>query len=110
MLKVCSRCETPKSLDDFPKDKSKKDGRYPVCKVCRSPLVNAAYAAKQPQERERRKARYHANPAKFRADSKRFQDHLRATNPEGLRQYVERRRQVGSPPPESIVALCDHTG
>lgn len=87
MLKVCSRCGTPKSLDDFPKDKSKRDGRYPVCKLCRSPLANASYAARQPQERTRRKVRYDANPAKFRAESKRFRDHLRATNPEGLREY-----------------------
>jgi 5-methylcytosine-specific restriction endonuclease McrA len=84
MLKVCTRCRTPKSLDEFPKDKSKKDGRYPVCKVCRSPIANASYAARQPQERERRKARYHANPDKFRAESKRF----REEHPEYMRDYL----------------------
>jgi len=81
--KTCTRCGKPKVLDDFPKDKSKKDGRYPVCKVCRSPLTKASYAAHQPEERTRRKARYDANPDKFRAESKRF----REENPEYHQRY-----------------------
>lgn len=83
-VKTCPKCQTPKSLDDFPKDKSKKDGRYPVCKVCRSPLTKASYAANQPQERVRRKARYHADPEKFRAESKAF----REQNPEYMKDYL----------------------
>jgi hypothetical protein len=33
--KVCSKCESEKSLDEFTKDKNRPDGRYPLCKLCR---------------------------------------------------------------------------
>ena len=85
-LKTCSKCLTPKALDDFPKDKSKKDGRYPVCKVCRSPLTKASYAAHQPEERKRRKARYDADPEKYRAASKVF----REQNPAYVKDYFQK--------------------
>ncbi len=68
----------------FRRTESKKDGCYPVCKVCRSPLTKASYARHQPQERVRRKARYHADPEKFRAESKRF----REEHPEYMREYL----------------------
>lgn len=32
--KKCSRCELTKDADDFRKDSSKRDGRYPVCRQC----------------------------------------------------------------------------
>ena len=34
MGKKCCRCKEVKLLDDFHRDKNRKDGRYPVCKVC----------------------------------------------------------------------------
>tara|TARA_R110001592_G_scaffold39158_1_gene129033 strand:+ start:145 stop:816 length:672 start_codon:yes stop_codon:yes gene_type:complete len=36
MTKVCTKCGVEKGLDDYHKDKSHKDGRRTVCKVCRS--------------------------------------------------------------------------
>jgi len=35
--KECSKCEETKALTEFHKDKTKKDGHYPSCKICRSP-------------------------------------------------------------------------
>jgi|SRR5208282_296944 len=32
--KACSKCAEVKILDDFPRDKGKKDGRMSMCKVC----------------------------------------------------------------------------
>ena len=85
-LKTCSRCQTPKSLDDFQKDKSKRDGRYLVCKLCRSPLANASYAKNKEGVAVRAKARYDANPDKYRAESKRY----RELHPEYFKEYLRR--------------------
>lgn len=35
LLKTCSKCNTPKKLEDFSKDKSKKDGKHSSCKECK---------------------------------------------------------------------------
>lgn len=34
--KVCNTCEEDKSLDEFPRDSAKKDGRRNQCSLCRS--------------------------------------------------------------------------
>jgi len=34
-MKICSKCELSKSIEDFNKDKSRKDGLFPQCKVCK---------------------------------------------------------------------------
>lgn len=35
-MKTCSKCKREKSLEDFPREEKRKDGRYPWCKVCLS--------------------------------------------------------------------------
>jgi hypothetical protein len=35
-VKICEKCRVPKSLDDFHKSKSEKDGRQRRCKLCKS--------------------------------------------------------------------------
>lgn len=35
MIKKCSRCGIEKDEIQFPKDKSRKDGIYPQCKICK---------------------------------------------------------------------------
>lgn len=83
-MKCCPKCGVEKAAEDFPKDKSKKDGLYPMCKACRAPKTRAQYAANQHEERKRRKARYDANPEKFRAESRAF----REANPEYFKSYL----------------------
>lgn len=39
-LKNCLKCQTLKELDSFGKDKSRKDGLFPICRHCRSPREN----------------------------------------------------------------------
>ncbi len=34
-LKKCTACKMPKEIECFVKDKSRSDGRYPVCRECR---------------------------------------------------------------------------
>lgn len=48
--KTCLRCGKTKAIDEFWKDKPRKDGRSPYCKVCGRALNNARY----PDERDTR--------------------------------------------------------
>jgi hypothetical protein len=34
-MKICTRCKIVKDFSGFHKDKSRKDGHYPICKKCR---------------------------------------------------------------------------
>ena len=39
-MKRCPDCGTSKSLDDFPKNRSRKDGRQAYCKPCWNARIN----------------------------------------------------------------------
>lgn len=84
MSKQCNRCGEVKPLQDYPKNAASPDGRYSLCKVCRSkkakeyrarPEVAAkekarlaeAYEANKAALLERRRARYVANKPAERA-------------------------------------------
>lgn len=43
MKKTCLRCDVEQILESFPADGSRKDGRHPYCKGCRSAEKKAAY-------------------------------------------------------------------
>ncbi len=44
MIKRCPQCETEKSLyEDFPKNKTKKNGYADICKLCNSANVKKCY-------------------------------------------------------------------
>jgi hypothetical protein len=34
-MKICKKCDTPKDLSQFHKDKTSKDGLYRWCKECK---------------------------------------------------------------------------
>lgn len=40
-MKVCSKCRTEKSADQFHKNKAKKDGLQPYCKPCHRAMIDA---------------------------------------------------------------------
>lgn len=39
--KTCTRCREAKSLEDFPRDKRRKDGRFPHCRPCNTANMRA---------------------------------------------------------------------
>lgn len=41
--KLCSKCKTEKNIDDFSRNKRKKDGRQTYCKVCASQYDSKYY-------------------------------------------------------------------
>jgi hypothetical protein len=63
-MKVCSKCKTEKSLDEFGKRKDTKDGRKYYCQAC-AVILAAAQRAKSPdKESKRQKAYYRKNREK----------------------------------------------
>lgn len=52
--KRCGRCGRLRPLDDFFRDRSRPDGRYPTCKPCRKEYDEARKAAKAAYDREYR--------------------------------------------------------
>ncbi len=81
-MKTCVRCGEGKELEDFHKDSSKSDGRYPVCKTCRKPISKSYYSDNKSEIKVRAKAAYGANPEKYREVSRQY----RLNNPEYSRK------------------------
>ena len=63
-MKTCTKCNTPKPPDEFHRDKSRKDGRFPHCKLCAIKHVSEWQKA-NPEKRAPVKAKWQkANPQK----------------------------------------------
>lgn len=56
MMQTCSKCQTPKSLDEFYTDKSKRLGVHGTCKECVKADRRARYAADPEKYMERMRA------------------------------------------------------
>ena len=97
--KKCSKCGIEKPLEEFCKDKSRKDGYAYLCKVChnahtkewhkKNPTYKVGYVRKNrakinEQQRERRRK----NPEYHRAYSKQYDHHRRETQPACVYQIV----------------------
>lgn len=51
-MKQCTKCKIEKSLEDFSRNKTRKDGRSTICKVCWKEYY-ASYYKNNPKEKER---------------------------------------------------------
>lgn len=51
MTKVCSKCGKEKHVDEFHRDRTRKDGRHPYCKACKSAYNKQRYRKMSPLER-----------------------------------------------------------
>ena len=60
-MKKCTKCEIEKPLMEFHKDKSSKDGRYAICKLCRINRSSEYYNKNKKQISEK-SAAYRARP------------------------------------------------
>lgn len=43
-IKTCTKCKISRSLEQFSSDKSKLDGKYPSCRICKA-TIDKAYKA-----------------------------------------------------------------
>jgi len=49
MLKICSKCHEEKNINEFRKDKTKKDGYFSSCKKCRE-IIDKKYRLNNPNK------------------------------------------------------------
>jgi len=73
-MKKCNTCLAEKPLDDFPKDKSKSDGRHGKCRVCNAADCSRRYHLNKAKRREGKRKWEAANREKLRADKKAWRD------------------------------------
>jgi hypothetical protein len=63
MEKICSKCKIPKELDQFPKDKTNKDGHDYYCKLCKKARIKQHYNDPLKKELHNKKSRdWNDNP------------------------------------------------
>lgn len=68
MEKICSRCKLPKDIDDFSRDKNKKDGHAYVCKECQNSYMGTYYPSNKDKWKDtkvNKKRQVKANRQKF---------------------------------------------
>jgi len=70
MFKLCCRCKTPKDISEFQKDKIRKDGLKPDCRLCRSKQCAQYRAAHIDKERNRHKLYRDAHKDYIKVQSK----------------------------------------
>jgi len=71
-MKVCSKCKSEKPIDEFFRDRTKKDGRNTQCKVCKRIAITAW--RKSPRGRKKQNAK---NRARYKRGLKKNRDRRR---------------------------------
>lgn len=79
MVKTCSKCKTEKELNDFPKDKMKKDGLSSHCKACRSDLIKN-WKKSNPDRVKAINNKYNNSPHGKAANKGRFKKYMSTEN------------------------------
>jgi hypothetical protein len=91
-MKICTKCQVSKSLTEFHKNRTRKDGLNEQCKSCRKSEHKERYSDIETRARilGRAKKRYHNDPEKYKQKVSRraFELKLRAVNILGGRCFV----------------------
>ena len=85
LTKKCSKCQEYKSLDEFHKDKSSKDGHFCYCKVCKHNIAKIYYDLHTEAVIERSYNWRKNNPEKKRLQANTWN----RANPEGARKRAK---------------------
>jgi 5-methylcytosine-specific restriction endonuclease McrA len=93
-MKVCTRCSESKDLDEFPRNKRKKDGRDPQCKECTSARMREKYHADAEWRRAKIAAtrQYHLDNPEWSAER------LRASHEKHAAERYQRSIERGADP------------
>lgn len=94
-LKTCTKCNSSLAVEQFPRDKSRTDGRFPWCKSCKSEESKKAYKA-DPQPAKLRAARHREkNPDAMKAWRASNRGHIKTYNASWYwsRREAERERE-----------------
>jgi hypothetical protein len=81
--KICSKCKKIKSIEDFNKDRTKKDGLRSSCKKC-TQILNRQYHINNIEVRNKKSREYYK---KNEEKLKEYQKEYRKNNPEKTREY-----------------------
>ena len=73
-MKTCSKCSETKPMDDFHRDKSKKDGRRARCAECAKADKRASYADDPDKFKERVGEYREANPEKVKEMNRKWRE------------------------------------
>ena len=94
-MKICSRCKIEKSVSEFHKDKSKKDGLNNICKMCASEQDKKYRQANLEKKRELTKKWKEANLEKVREHQKRYRENNPELKRENNKIYYAINKQSG---------------
>jgi len=89
-MKVCTRCGVDRGINEFQKDKQKKDGLRPDCKPCRSATKKAERLAMTEDDREKERA-YNRTPDR-KAQNARSSNKWGSKNKDKLRAMMDKYR------------------
>jgi len=89
LTKVCSKCKIEKSIEDFTRDSSKKDGRYSSCKKCKR-LQDIDYSNRNIENRKEYNKEYRKNNInKLKEQEKKYRDSHKLER----KEYIEENRE-----------------
>lgn len=93
-LKFCRQCDNEKPLTEFPKDKSKKDGHYSLCKECK--CAQSRNFARHNQEviKERGRRYYEANKEQIAVRAKYYREKNRQAIAIRKNRYYQANRKA----------------
>jgi len=91
--KHCTKCETTKTVDQFHRDRSKKDGLQTQCKTCVKAKQKAYRAANPKEIAAKKKIYYEANREKIAEKGKRYREENHEAVQERKRIYRESNRE-----------------
>lgn len=94
-LKTCSKCKFEKELDEFHRDKTKKDGRKSQCKICvKNDKEKKLYAKKYREENKEYYRIKNAEWCKRNAEKRRAANReYHRKNPHVSRDYYEKNKE-----------------
>lgn len=97
-LKTCTKCQTPKTLPSFSRDRTRPDGKFPWCRTCISEDNKKRYQKDPQKVRDAVAARKEANPEAVRSSNARYYRNNKVSRAAHGRRWVranpERRRAI----------------
>lgn len=98
-MKICSRCQTPKALDEFHRQHTSKDGRKAACKICLTAIQNerSARLRANPEYWEKEKARQRElrkHPGKKAAEREAQLKYRYSTHGRAVRLYLSAQKRA----------------
>lgn len=87
--KYCSKCKTEKSLEEFPNDRSRKDGKFPYCKSCNRKNARKHYEGNRAGCQKRARDRYYADHEKALAKRAAYRKRNRSRLSSAQTQYAQ---------------------